>query len=107
MTPAQLVTLYEQTESVRETARLSGLSPQKVRRVLITAGVWTSPRSDEINRLREAGKTIPEIAAALGLTENAVTGHLPYSKGAYNSDAPTENALAIRRHRGKRNTQEN
>lgn len=102
MTTKEIISNYHHTESVLETSRVTGLSVQKVRRILITAGEWTSPRTDEINRLMESGKTVTEVASMLGITENAVIGHLPYSKGEYNSASPTKNAIAIRRHRERK-----
>lgn len=96
-----VVKIYRQTESVLETARITGLSTQKVRRILLTAGEWSSPRTDEVARRLEAGQSIAEIADALGISEKSVMAHMPYKKGMYNSPAPTRNALAIRRHRGR------
>ena len=102
MTTEEIISCFHHTESIKETARIADLSVQKVRRILITAGEWTSTRTDEINRLMELGKTVTEVASMLGITENAVMGHLPYSKGEYNSANPTKNAFAIRRHRKRK-----
>lgn len=102
MNQDEIITCYHHTESIKEAACIADLSVQKVRRILITAGEWTSPRTDEINRLKESGKTVTEIAVLLGITENAVIGHLPYSKGEYKSAEPTRNAVAIRRHRERK-----
>ena len=97
-----VVKIYQQTQSVLETSRITGLSTQKVRRILLTAGEWSSPRTDEVSRRLEAGQSIAEIAGALGISEKAVIAHLPYRKGQYHASAPTKNALAIRRHRERR-----
>lgn len=102
MIAQKIIDLYEQTESIKATAAISGLSPQKVRRILITAGQWTSPIANKINQLYAHGKSISQIASALDIKEKTVIGYLPYSKGMYHADAPTKNALAIRRHRERR-----
>ena len=102
MTAQKIIDLYAQTESIKATAAISGLSPQKVRRILITAGQWTSPMADKINHLYAHGKSISQIASALEVREKTVIGYLPYSKGMYHADTPTRNALAIRKHRERR-----
>ncbi len=101
MTTEEIVARYQATESLRETAYAAKLSRQKVRRILITAGVWSSSRTDDIHRLMGEGKSTREIASELDMTENAVISYLPYTKGIYGADEPTENALAIRRWREK------
>lgn len=102
MTHQDIISIYHETESAKETARISGLSPQKVRRILITAGEWSSPRTDEITRLWESGKTVAEISALLGIAPKTVAGHLPYRKGEYKGNNPSGNALNIRRYRERK-----
>ena len=91
-----IVRLSEQGITVKQIARRTGTSEQKVRRVLITMGLWSSPLSERIHRMHSSGKTLVEIAAALGMTRNNVTSYLPYNKGMYNAEYPTTNALRIR-----------
>lgn len=91
-----IVRLSEQGITVKQIARRTGTSEQKVRRVLITIGLWSSPLSERIHRMHASGKTLDEIAAALGMTRNNVTSYLPYNKGMYNAEYPTTNALRIR-----------
>lgn len=91
-----IVRLSDQGITVKQIARRTGTSEQKVRRVLITMGLWSSPLSERIHRMHASGKTLDEIAAALGMTRNNVTSYLPYDKGMYNAEYPTTNALRIR-----------
>lgn len=91
-----IVRLSEQGITVKQIARRTGTSEQKVRRVLITMGLWSSPLSERIHRMHASGKTLDEIAASLGMTRNNVTSYLPYNKGMYNAEYPTTNALRIR-----------
>lgn len=93
--------LHEQGVSIKEIARRLSISEQKTRRILITAGTYTTPTIRRIAEETAAGKTIDEIAAGLGVTAKAVIANMPYSKGSYNMEYPSKNALAIRRCRGK------
>ena len=91
-----IVRLSEQGVTVKQIAQRTCTSEQKVRRVLITMGLWSSPLSERIHRMHASGKTLDEIAAVLGMTRNNVTSYLPYNKGMYNAEYPTTNALRIR-----------
>lgn len=96
-----LISYYESCGSVRETAARFDYSPQKVRKILIDAGRYASPRSILINQMYDAGKTREEIADCLGVTKKTVDGYLPYSKCVYNAPNPSRNALRIRKCRQK------
>jgi len=70
-----IVDIYSETASLKATAKIAGISEQKVRKTLLTAGVVPeNPRTVEVMDLHKQGKSIADIA---------------------------ENALAIRRHRKK------
>lgn len=90
--------LWEQDCSQKEIAQRLNISEPKVRKILITAGAVETEES----RLYAEGKTVAEIAALTGKTENAVMGRIPYSKGMYNAEYPTINALKIRKSRGSK-----
>ena len=79
----RIVREYQLTHSVREAAHRCGASLVTAQRVLITEGLWRSKRSEEIGALWADGKTVAEIAAALGVSENSVRAYLPYSRGKY------------------------
>lgn len=97
-----VIRTYEGTQSLKQTARECQVSEQKARKILISAGAWSSPASDEVKRLRNSGKSIDEIAAALGITRNAVLGYMPYERGMKMAEHPTENAMRIRECRAKK-----
>ncbi len=88
-----IVKTYLDTESVKETAARLNTSAVKVRKVLITEGLWSSKTSLEIQRCLSQGKTTAEIAELLSTTEKAVQQYLPYTRGMYNGDQQSVSAL--------------
>lgn len=94
--------LHEQGLSIKTIARQLKVSEQKVRKILITAGAWSSPISRKVAELQAAGKSLDEIAAALGITRNAVLSYTPYDRGMQNAEYPSLNALRIRASRAKK-----
>ena len=56
----------------------------KARNLLITAGVYHTKISDEVDELRTEGKTIEEIMELTGLKRSSVYSYLPYTKSIYN-----------------------
>lgn len=61
-------------------------NPAKVKKLLITAKVYSTPTTEEIRRLREQGNTIEQIMALTGLSRAAVNNNLPYEKIVYKLD---------------------
>jgi len=94
-----IVDVYNKCGSIKATAKELGMSEQKTRKLLITAGAYESPTTKKINALVQAGYSREDIAAKCGLTLKNLSNYLPYEKGIYNSDTPTVNALRIRKHR--------
>ena len=96
-----IVKTYLDTKSVKETAAKLKTSTVKVRKVLITEGLWSSKTSLEIQRFLNRGKTTAEIAEILSTTEKAVQQYLPYTRGMYKGDQQSVSALnsADYRHR--------
>ena len=78
--------------SVKEIASKLQISIVKVRRILITEGLWRSRSSDEIGKLYKQNYSVKEIAEALHMTEKNVQAYLPYSKGVYGLDDKSESA---------------
>ena len=101
MKSEDIIKAYNAEGSIRKTAALLGVSVQKVRKHLIDAGVYESDMAAQVRDLHERGYSTDEMAAALGVSRSAVSGYLPYTKGAYLSDAPSKNALRIRKCRNK------
>ena len=89
----EIVKTYLDTRSVKATAAKLKTSAVKVRKVLITEGLWSSRTSLEIQRYLDQGKTTAEIAEILATTEKAVQQYLPYTRGMYHGDLQTVSAL--------------
>lgn len=70
----------------------------KVRKILLTVGLIETEES----KFLKQGLTVEEIARKLGKTVGAASGRIPYAKGMYNAEYPSENALKIRETRNKK-----
>lgn len=87
------VALYSAVDhpSLQAIANELDLNPIKVRKLLITAGVYKSEVADQVNRAfnkhRVSGLSHTEALAAtmreLNLSKASVTSYLPYEKGVY------------------------
>mgnify|MGYP000957846843 CR=1 FL=1 len=98
---ARVLELYAEFGKIKPTARAAGISEQTVRKLLITAGVYTCELSVKVQGLLAQGMNIAEVASTLGKSENTVRSYMPYEKGTY-LKPPSLNALRIRKHRQKR-----
>ena len=87
------VALYSTVDhpSLQTIADELDLNPIKVRKLLITAGVYKSDAADQVQKVfgthREAGMSHTEAIAAtmreLNLSKVSVTSYLPYEEGVY------------------------
>lgn len=87
------VVLYSTADhpSLQAIADELDLNPIKVRKLLITAGVYRSEVADQVNRVfnkhRNAGlshtETITATMRELNISKSSVTSYLPYEKGVY------------------------
>ena len=89
----KIIEKYLLTGSVKDTATLLDTYPIKVRRVLITEGLWSSRTSEEIGTLWEKGLTVPQIAERLCLSEKNVQSYLPYTRGQYGGENRSNTAI--------------
>lgn len=85
-----VVALYRAGGSLQEIGRALSLNPLKVRKLLITAGVYASDKTARVNeafavyrKTQTYAEAVLSTAAALGLSKAAVTAYLPYTKGVY------------------------
>ena len=92
------VVLYEAGMSLQAIADELGLNPIKVRKLLITAGVYVSDVAekvqetfDDFRKTQDHKAAVLSTANALGLSRSSVTSYLPYKKGVYfPCTAPTD-----------------
>jgi hypothetical protein len=94
---------HRQIKSLAEKFSMTRL---KVRKLLITAGVYETPISGEVNRLYQQGKTIAEIQEATGLKRASVHSYLPYSKAIYKLEDASVTAERIRKYRSRKQSVE-
>lgn len=92
---------YEETGEMKMTAEEFDMSPLKIRKLLITAGLYSNEISDEVNELKAAGKSIAEIQRITGLGRSSVNGYLPYTKAVYKPDELSLNAERINVYRNR------
>lgn len=78
-----------------------GLSTAKIRKILITGGLWTTERSREVAELYERYGSVRRVAEELGLSEGLVTTYLPYRRTVYDLEEKSGNARRIDRWRKK------
>lgn len=93
-----VVDLYRHGASQREIAAQYGISAQKVRKLLITAGLIETREA----QLLAEGLTPAEIGDRLRKSPSGVSANLPYTKGEYDAAEPTVNALRIRASRARK-----
>lgn len=93
---------YEQSDSMRALAAEMGMTLLKLRKLLITAGAFSSDTSMEVNRLHEQGSSIAEIMDITGLSRASVHSYLPYVKGLYNASTLSLDADRCRIYRKRR-----
>ena len=86
----EAVALYEEDCSLRSIADMLTLNPMKVRKLLITAGVYESEVAEKVQatfqeyrETQDYKTSILSTANTLKLSKAAVTSYLPYKKGVY------------------------
>ena len=70
--------------SLNALAKEYGLNVIKVRKILITSGVYSTEVSRLIYELNSQGLSISEIVEQTGLSKSSVNSYLPYHEYAYN-----------------------
>ena len=103
--------LYDSGQSLQTIADTLNLNPIKVRKLLITAGVYESDIAEKVQKtFEEYRKTrsykdaVLSTVAALKLSKSSVTSYLPYEKGVYFSGTISAEKISVgaerqRRHR--------
>lgn len=93
---------YQNDVSVRALAKELEMSPMKVRKILITGGVYSTDLSTEIDALYKDGKTPAEIAGLLNTSVANVNSYLPYERIIYNMDEKSVEADRQQRYRDRK-----
>ena len=103
------VALYDSEMSLQAIADELGLNPIKVRKLLITAGVYESDVAEKVkNTFEEYRETqdyktsILSTAKALKLSKASVTSYLPYKKGVYFPSAADKEKISVGAERQRR-----
>lgn len=92
-------TPLEPDGSIRDTADHFQINRNKVRKILITAGVLTSPYTEKALSLRRKGMTIKEIADELKVSTATVSMSLPYTDKIDNTLEPSSHTEDVRSYR--------
>jgi hypothetical protein len=88
--------------SLQKIAQELDMTRLKVRKLLITAGVYSSDISEEVNRLKAEKKTVQEIMEITGLGRSSVYSYFPYSRMAYNVEELSLDAERCRKYRERK-----
>ena len=81
-----IVKEYDDCKSITKIAKKLGISEERVRKTLITEGLWTRRSAKPIIELFHEGKTVQEIAETLMISEKTVQSYVPYSRGMYGGE---------------------
>lgn len=95
----KVVSVYKNTGSISKTALQTEISSTKVRKILITEGLWSSARSLQIRDLADQGNSSSEIAEKLQVSMAMVQNYLPYEKGLYDEPDKTDTAIRSEKYR--------
>lgn len=98
----QIVDAYKKEGKVAAVAKELRVPAAKVRRVLITEGLWSSPTSRKIAALLNEGLKKEEIAKRLLCSFQAVEFYLPYKRGAYGLGHQSDTAQRIEEYRKRK-----
>ena len=103
------VALYGEDCSLQSIADAIVLNPIKVRKLLITAGVYESDVAknvkntfEEYRETQDYKTSILSTAKALNLSKASVTSYLPYQKGVYFSSAADKEKISVGAERRRR-----
>lgn len=92
--------------SLRAVCEEFSISIPKARKLLITAGVYSTEKSRMIAALSAQGKSVEEIAMLTGLSRSSVSSYLPYQTFSYNMDDCSRHAEDSRKYRERKKTVE-
>lgn len=101
--------LSSQKISLQKISDTLSLNPIKVRKLLITSGVYESETADRVKKTfqkyketQSYSKAVRATADALGLSKASVTSYLPYEKGVYFSKNENPEKISVAAERQRR-----
>ena len=98
----QIIAAYDKFGSISSVVKELHVSEVKVRRVLITEGLWSSRTSRQVCALMAHGKTAQEIAEELHTTIKAVEAYMPYRRGIYDESSQSDSAARSETYRRRK-----
>lgn len=96
-----VIASYANNNSILETAKETGISTVKVRKILITEGLWESDTSLKIGDLLKQGMTTEEIAGTLYMSVKNVQAYMPYERGVYGGEEVSKEAIRADKYRNR------
>ena len=103
------VALYNSEMSLQSIADALNLNPIKVRKLLITAGVYESDVAekvkntfDEYRETQDYKTSIISTSSTLQLSKASVTSYLPYKKGVYFPNTAEKEKISVGAERQRR-----
>ena len=103
------VALYGEDCSLQSIADVLNLNPIKVRKLLITAGVYESEVAEKVQatfqeyrETQDYKTSILSTANALQLSKASVTSYLPYKKGVYFPSTADKKKISVGAERQRR-----
>ena len=97
----EIIQSYQSTHSILETAKSIGISTVKVRKVLITEGLWESDTSNKIGALLKQGYQTEEVAKILCMSVKNVQAYMPYERGTYGGSQISGDAIRSGNYRNR------
>ena len=97
----EIIQAYQATNSILETAKIIGVSTVKVRKILITEGLWESDTSNKIGALLKQGYQTEEVAKILCMSVKNVQAYMPYERGTYGGTQISGDAIRSGNYRNR------
>ena len=85
--------------SIRETASHFDMTRTKAQKILVTMGEYSTAQTREIQKLRDDGLSVKEIAERLEVSQATVSASLPYTTVFHGTAEPSEHTQAVRDYR--------
>ena len=88
--------------SLRDVAKKYNISVVKAKKILITAGKYSTSISRKIQSLYDLGISIEDICNYMDMSKSSINSYIPYNKTIYDLDNPTTNSDRQRRFRERK-----